>query len=200
MFKKKAVISVITVSMLAVIILFSKMNLGATTQQSESLKIKHQLEQQDAQILKDKDAAGAKARSNNQSVIKDNQVLPVPEPDDYKIPYKWPKTDDPGGRHGFIRTANTIWYVKGILEPNQEVWDKFAAWSGPDEDGKQVIGTFVENGQAFNGKYDATYTCPDQNIGKIFITDVKGNVLYFKADSGITGNFNLDSHNWIFDK
>jgi len=197
MFKKKAIISVITVSMLAVIILFSKMSLGATTQQEASLKIKHQLEQQLEQELKEKDAAGAKARSNGQTITKDVYPHPFPEPESYKIPRQWLDIE---GRHGLIKTANTVWTVKGILEPNQEVWDEFVVWSGANEDGKQVIGTFVENGQIFAGKYDAIYVCPNQNIGKIYITFVDDDVLYFNSDNGIKGTFNLDSHNWNFDK
>ena len=162
------------------------------------LNIKHQLEQQDEQILKDKDAAGIKARANNKTVAQDNNKLPFSEPDCYKKPYKWHDTE---GRHGLVRTANTVWSVKAILEPNQELWDQFNAWSGPNEDGKQSIGTFVENGgPAVGGKYDVTYICPNQNTGNIYITDVKGNILYFKADSGATGTFDLDSHQWSFDK
>jgi hypothetical protein len=46
--------------------------------------------------------------------------------------------------------------VKRIIESNQELWDDFNVWSGPDEDGKQVIGTFTEPNGAFNGKYNAS--------------------------------------------
>jgi len=199
MVKSKVVFLIVTITMLVSTIIFSKMSFGATTQQSESFQIKHQLERQDAQLLKEKDAAGIKSKGIQPPVPSNAKLLTFTEPDEYKVPYQW-KAEGYTQRHGLIKSANTVWTVRGIIEPNQEVWDEFVVWSGVSEDGKQVIGTFVDNGAVFNGKYDANYICPNQAIGKIYITNVLGNLIYFKSDEGVTGNFNLDSQNWNFDK
>jgi hypothetical protein len=170
MFNKKVIFSIAAVSILAVVILLFSNDTGAISHQEASLL-------------------------NNQAITKDVPLLPAEEPDEYKIPIQWENRE---GSHGLIRTANTVWQVKGIIESNQMVWDKFNVWSGPDENGKQVIATFAQP-DSFNGQYNASYTCPNQTIGKIFITDVKDSLVFFKADSGNTGNFNLDTHVWNFD-
>ncbi|MDB5056273.1 MAG: hypothetical protein JWM44_4323 [Bacilli bacterium] len=75
-------------------------------------------------------------RSNNQAISKDVLSQPVSELDEYRSVYNY-------GLHGLIRTAKTVWTVKGIIESNQEVWDKLNVWSGPDENGKQVKAIFA---------------------------------------------------------
>jgi hypothetical protein len=195
MIKKKAIFSFVAVTVLSVTLLLSKTNLEAASNQ-QNLNIKKQMEQNDAEILKEKDLAGEKARIANKSTESNIDIVPVSEPDEYKKPYQLKLEAE---RHGLIRKANSIWTIKGIIEPNQIIWNEMVGWSGVDDNGKKIIGTLVENGQVFNGKYDGVYTSPKQDIGDIYITDVKGSLLFIKADTGVTGNFNIDSHEWHFD-
>ncbi|MDP4091979.1 MAG: hypothetical protein Q8920_01310 [Bacillota bacterium] len=155
-----------------------------------SIFYRHTIQSRNSDIMSNKNIA---------SSINSSNTMPVSEPNEYKTPYQW-KLEGYTQRHGLIRTANTVWSIKGILEPNQEVWDELVAWSGSNENGKQVIGIFVDNGQVFDGKYDAICLSPNQNIGKIYITNVNGDVLYLKSENGTSGTFNIDTKTWTFNK
>jgi hypothetical protein len=195
--KKKIILLLSIIPILGAVLIFSMRNAGATTQQAESLQIKHQLEQQDNEILKEKDAAAAKVRNNLKTKSENVRSLPADEPEQYKKPYQWNR-DGYTQRHN-LKTADSVWTAYGIIEPNNVVWDEFVVWCGLNEDGKQVIGTFLDP-DGFNGKYNAVYVCPNQNIGKISITNIKGNVIYFVADNGSKGTFDLNADKWDIGK
>lgn len=191
---KKIIITIAILSILGISILFSVINTGATTEQAESLKIKRQLEQADKKLLEEKDAAGAEARKNMKDKVEIDASLPIAEPEEFKKPVQWNRSEQHAWRY-----ADTMWAAYGIIAPSQLVWSQIVVWSGHNPENKQAIGTFAEP-DFFNGKYTSTYVCPRQDIGKLYITDIKEKKVLFKSDNGNEGTFDLDKLSWDFKK
>jgi hypothetical protein len=72
--------------------------------------------------------------------------------------------------------------------------------SGTPTDAVQpVIGTYVENATSPDvaAGADAAYPCP-RDIGVLSITAILGSVASFTSTDGVSGTFNLASHDWSF--
>ncbi len=101
-----------------------------------------------------------------------------------------------------LRAAASVWRDGSISEHGAVLWDPYFVWtaSGTPTDAVQpVIGTYVENATSPDvaAGADAAYPCP-RDIGVLSITAILGSVVSFASTDGVSGTFNLASHEWSF--
>lgn len=92
--------------------------------------------------------------------------------------------------------VSELWIVGDKPNYEQHSWNSSYAYSGSLKDNPQqgFIGTFVMNGASDNS-WSGNWNTP-KLWGSVKITDVSGDIVSFVTDSGATGTFNLDTHEW----
>ncbi|AFM42920.1 hypothetical protein Desaci_4055 [Desulfosporosinus acidiphilus SJ4] len=92
--------------------------------------------------------------------------------------------------------VSELWIVGDKPNNEQRSWNPSYAYSGSFKDNPKqgFIGTFVMNG-ASDHSWSGNWKTP-QLWGSVRITNVTGSVISFNSDSGVTGTFDLETHEW----